>query len=283
MKERNLITMMFSGALFISLANVLGKNLTLPSGNAGIENKIGGNIPLEPTAEELAEPPEGEIQKLYLRNVNEARFGLATLLVAVPDGLEGRQSPLYLKLNTVKLGLDQLASSRMDAHLFSLIPLLAEIHQSESEDVPDFAGDAIGLLQHLSPPILHTIARHVVRKEAHVAAADLVKFIEVFTAGRGLFSEGDWEDEMPPINAAGVMILDAAAVESQLKASGWQSAKQFLGGADQPTVFFADYISSGGGLSTLKAKYALNHNSINAKFLALKDWVGQQEAAASPP
>src|SRR6478735_12237527 len=87
-------------ALSMGMTDLLAEGLTLPAGNAGIEDRIGGITPPEPTAEEIAEPPDGEIQKLYLRNVNEARSGLVALLGAVPDGPEGRQSPWYLKLKT---------------------------------------------------------------------------------------------------------------------------------------------------------------------------------------
>lgn len=269
--------------LLFNFPSVFAQGLTLPAGNAGIEDAVGRVVQSEPTAEELAQPPAGEIQKFYLRNVNESRSGLATVLAAVPEGGEGQQSPLFQKMQTIKAGLDQLASSRLELELFSLIPSMAEVFEAESEDVPRFVSDSIGWLQNLSPSLLHSIARHVARQNGIVAAINLTNFVKVFAAKRGFISGGDWEDEPLPINAAGVMILEASAVVNQLKAGPWQSAKQFLGGADQAGVFFARYVAAGDGLAALKTKYAQNQAAIDAKFVELKHWVAQQEAAASPP
>lgn len=86
-----------------------------------------------------------------------------------------------------------------------------------------------------------------------------------------------------PIDAAGVMILDATNVVTQLKAGPWQQAKQFLGGTDNASAYFARYTAPGNGLAVLKAKYAQNQAAIDAKFVELKTWVAQQEAAAGAP
>jgi len=88
---------------------------------------------------------------------------------------------------------------------------------------------------------------------------------------RGFISQGDWENEpLIPIDAAGIMILDAAVVGTQLKAQPWQQANQFLGGTEPPVVFFGRYLGKGNGLEALKAKYASNQSTIDAKFYALK-------------
>ena len=283
MNTRIIFPITLTAMLSISSSNLSAQGLRLPAGNAGIEDAIGRGVESEPTAEELAQPPDGEIQKLYFRNVNQSRSGLGVVLGSVPAGPEGQQSPLFAKLQTIKAGLDQLAASRLEAHLFGLIPTMAEVFESESADAPKFVGDSVGWLQHISPVILYTIASHTTRQTANVTVGNLGNFVKLFSAVRGFISEGDWEDEPLPISAAGVMILDATAVVNQLKALPWQQAKRFLGGADQATAFFTRYASSGDGLAVLKMKYAQNQAAIDAKFVELKNWVAQQEAAAGPP
>jgi hypothetical protein len=79
--------------------------------------------------------------------------------------------------------------------------------------------------------------------------------------------EGEWEGKNPPINAAGVMILNAAAVVTQLKAGPWKQASQFLEGETTASEYFDRYIPTGDGLTVLKTKYAANQDAIDAKFV----------------
>jgi hypothetical protein len=269
--------------IFFYSGDLSGDGLSLPAGNAGIEDLIGGAPAPEPTMEELADPPAGEIQKLYLRNVNESRAGLAALLAQVPAGPNGQQSPLFAKLQSINTGLDQLASSSLESQLFSLIPMMVEVFAAESEDVPKFVGDSIGWLQNISPPILHTVARHITQQSGNVATGNLTNFVKLFASPNGFISLGDWEDQPKPINAAGVMILDAASVVAQLKAGPWKQSKQFLGGADDAASYFSMYTANGNGLAVLKTKYLQNQATIDAGFVELKIWVAQQEAASVPP
>jgi hypothetical protein len=127
---------------------------------------------------------------------------------------------------------------------------------------------------------MYTIAQHITRHNATVAAGNVTSFVRLFSTRRGFISGGDWEDEPMPVNASGVMILDAAAVVTQLKAGPWQQAKQFLGGATTASGFFVRYTVSGDGLAVLKTKYAANQSTIDAKFDELRTWADQQEQQA---
>ena len=280
MKTQLLLITILTG---MASANLLGVGLRLPAGNIGNEDAIGRGAAPEPTPEELAEPPAGEIRKLYLRDVNASRSGLGAVLGAVPAGPEGQQSPIFAKLQTIKAGLDQLAASRLEAQLFGLIPTMAETFKFEFTETPEFVRDSIGWLQDLSPAMLYSIARHVTRLNANVMAGNLSNFVQLFSTSGGFVLESDWEDDPSPINSAGVMILDAASVVTQLKAAPWQQAKNFLGGEDQANTFFARYLAGGDGLAVLKTKYAQSQAAIDAKFVELKNWVAQQETAAAPP
>ncbi|HEV7403062.1 MAG TPA: hypothetical protein VGO11_09060 [Chthoniobacteraceae bacterium] len=275
--------MKLAASLSILPARLLAVGLSLPAGNAGIEDAIGRGVASEPTAEELADPPLGEIKKLYLRNVNQSRSALATVLGLVPAGPEGQQSPFFTKLQSIKIGLDQLASSWLESQLFGLIPTMSEVFEGESVNAPGFVGDSVGWLQNLSSAMVYTIARHVTSQNADVTATNLGSFVKLFSCRQGFISLGDWEDEPMPIGASGVMILDAASVVTQLKAAPWQHAKQFLGGATSSATYFARYSASGDGLAVLKSRYAQNQATIDAKFVELKNWVAQQETTPGAP
>jgi hypothetical protein len=276
MKIALLILAMFPCIMF-------AEGLAIPDSDVAISDSISSELPAPFTAEELASPPSGEIKKKYLREVNASLTGLTTVLVSVPTGPEGQQSPLFAKLQTIKAGLDQLSSSRLESRLFGLVPTMVEVFDAEAAGAPVFVGDAVGWLQNISPAILYTVARHVTVQNASVTAGNLANFVKIFASKRGFISGGDWEDEPMPVNAAGVMVLDAAGVVTQLKAAPWQQAKQFLGGATDAAIYFARYAMTGDGLAVLKTRYSQNQAAIDAKFVELKTWVAQQEAAAQSP
>ncbi len=90
--------MILTALLSFETPGLLAQGLSLPAGNAGIEDAIGRGVAPESTAEELAAPPAGEIQKLYLQSINETRLGLASVVGPVPTGPEARQTPHFAKV-----------------------------------------------------------------------------------------------------------------------------------------------------------------------------------------
>lgn len=124
--------------------------------------------------------------------------------------------------------------------------------------------------------MVNSIAEHVADQGANVAPADLANFVSVFSVS-GFILAPDWEDQLMPIDAAGMMILDPAAVVTQLKALPREQGERFLGGYS-PVDAFEDYETGGRALPALKAKYAANKSAIVAKWQELQTWVSQQKA-----
>jgi hypothetical protein len=92
-------------------------------------------------------------------------------------------------------------------------------------------------------------------------------------------SEGDWEDSQPPVDPAGIMILDVSSVVSQLRALTPltpERAELFIGN-DSASAVFARYEAAGNGLAALKTKYAGNKTAIIAKWNELAAWVAQHQ------
>lgn len=224
--------------------------------------------------EDYPTPQPGELWGGNIDSVNAIRSQLAEILSAVPTGTEGQSSPWFAKLGSIKAQLDQVAASKMQVDLFNMIPNLAEVFQ-EHEPLP-FVLESFGSLANLNVDLNMAAGSHVEQQNGTIAAAILVNFVTMFSVGNGFVSEASWEDRPMPIDAAGVMIVDAAAVVTQLKAGPWQQASQFLCGETTASGYFARYAGSGDGLAVLKTKYAENQSAIDAKFIELKAWVEQQ-------
>jgi hypothetical protein len=208
----------------------------------------------EITAAELAMPPAGEIQKLHLRVVNDSRSELASILASVPEGSGGQGSPWFAKAQSFRMGLDRIAVNRLQVDCFALVPWIEELLKTQNEDVPEFVSKTRGLAGGISETLINAIERHIFDQNAIVSAANRNAFIKVFSVA-GFISEGDWEGSPIPIDSAGIMILDAAGVVTQLKTLPWQEADRFLGNATALQAF-ARYAASGNGMAILKTKYA---------------------------
>lgn len=222
-------------------------------------------------------PPPGEVWGGHLEAMDETRAQLAQILEHVPLGEEGQASPWFAKLQKIQSLLNQAAASKRQASLFALVPGLVGVLQEQ--DPPPFVAASIGPLANLSVPLIATAGTHVEQQNGAVAAAELTRFVDLF-AVNGLVSESNWEKRNMPIDAPGVMILDAAAVVTQLKTGPWRKAQQFLNEATAASGFFARYTGSGDGLAVLKTKYAANQATIDARFSELKAWADQQELQA---
>jgi len=234
-------------------------------------------VSMKVQSEDYPTPQPGEIWGGYLDAINETRTQLAQILGQVPSGENGLSSPWFTKLQTIKTQLDQTAASKTQTSFFAVVPNMADVFQ-EQDPLP-FASESFGPLANLSVPLISTAGTHVEQQNGTASIAVLTNFVKMF-AVNGFVSEPNWEDRIMPIDAPGVMILDAAAVVTQLKAGPWQQAKQFLGGATTASGFFSRYTGTGDGLAALKTKYAANQSTIDAKFSELKTWADQQEQQA---
>jgi len=271
---------------FISSITLLNINLSAqesrPYRPASVPaNDPAYNAPAEPelTPAELAAPPVGQVKKSHLRTVNQLRTILATTLAAVPAGAGGQGSLWFAKAQAYKAGLDTISISSLQADCIALIPKIADLLAArkevyEGQNVPEFALQSAGLANGFSTVLIHAIEQHVVDQNGNVSAANLINFSTVFS-NAGFLSEGDWEESRIPIDAAGIMILDAAAVVAQLKNRPWQEAEQFLGNNTAADAF-ARYAVSGDGMAVLKTKYAANQATITAKWNELAAWVVTQ-------
>lgn len=272
-------TTIISVSYLLTGLHLTGTGLTIPTGDDSISDSISSDLPVPFTAAELALPPQGEIQKLYLRDVNQLRTLMTTTLAAVPAGADGTGSPWFTKSQAYRSGLDTAATSFLQADCFSLIPKMADVLGarkvvSEGTEVPEFALKAAGLANGFSTVLVHAIERHILDQNATVSAANLTSFCTVFSTG-GFIAEGDCEGSPIPVDPAGIMILDATAVATQLKSRPWQEAEHFLGNATAAQAF-ARYATSGDGMAVLKTKYAADQATVTARWNELAAWVVTQ-------
>jgi len=278
-------TLIFAILLAVSMSNI---NMFAQSTNSPAKGTISdltykgtqaGDIVYE--AGDYDQPPAGEVMVADWKNLQVCNQKVGELLAAAPNDDTGKQSSWYGQLQTWKTSFDQFIASKTQVALFALVPTMAAYAGREdgtrtlSSEMENIEGQMRGMGYY----VMRAMANHVTEQQAVVTAGNLSNFVEIF-AVPGFVDEGSWEDEKMPIDAPGVMVLDAAAVVTLLKAGPWQQAKQFLGGATTASGFFARYTGSGDGLALLKTKYAAYQSAIDAKFSELKTWVDQQEQQA---
>ena len=252
-----------------------GQSVRIPANDPALRSVLNTPAVPAPTSEELADPPPGEIRKLSLREVTQLRGALATNLATAPAGPEGLQSPWMPKFQALKAAMDQIAASRLQRDVIDLIPKMKEVFTaSGTPEYSEFFLAQGGLIRSLGVCVVNAIAENISDQSAKVTASDLANFVTVFSSS-GFIVAPDWEDQIMPIDAMGVMILDAAAVVTQLKALPWKQAERFLS-SHSAIDAFADYESTGGGLNTLKTKYQAHKVAIVAKRSELAAWVAQQ-------
>lgn len=256
------------------------------------KSRFGGLSPDDPAIntpprhisdEELADPPPGEIRKMYLYEVNDVRAQYAAKIASAPDGAEGKDSPFMPKAQAIKADLDKIANDRLQSDVFALIPkiiLFDTSNYDENGNSPrNYFADLEIALTDLSVGIVNAIAEHVIDQEGNVSAANLLVFTDTMIYASFLH-ENRWQDEERPIDPAGVMIMSPEAVVNHLKTKPWKYADRFLGiWTESETEPFKRYEVSGDGIPALKAKYAANKATIKAKWNELETWMKAQQAA----
>jgi hypothetical protein len=236
------------------------------------------------TDADLVPPGPGEVSRADAKYMQPASPQIGALLSQTPSGATGTGSTWYPRLQSWKTAFDQVLTSRVRTDFLNLIPTMADYlsRDAAAEELAPQLGEISNWMQNCGQYLIKAAAVHVSEQNGAIDAATLAKFVKLF-ASRGFVVEADWEDAPMPINSAGVMILDAPAVVTQLKSGPWEQAKRFLAGGNTSAGFFKRYLASGNGLPVLKTKYAQSQAVIDAKFSELKTWVAQQEAAAGSP
>ena len=253
-----------------------GQGLTLPTSDEAIAKAISRELPVPYTAEELAAAPAGEIRKLYIRDLESAKILLQAALAEVtPDD---QANANYAVAASALQKIESVLTGRQQDQFFSLIENIVMLDEAaREEEKPEFVWPASQALAQVKTSIAEEIGAFIAVQGAVVPTDKLALFVDALTRG-SILAEGNWEEDPFPISGMEFMIIDAAAVVAQLKTQPWQDVERFLGGATSAQAF-SQYVPSGNGLAVLKAKYAANQASIDAKWNELVDWVAQERAA----
>lgn len=239
------------------------------------------NIVLPPpiTDEELADPPPGEIRKLYVRDINEVIGMLREKLDAAPAGDQGQDSPWMIKFEAIVTGLEGISTSHLQRDVFTMFPKFMEVFD-DKDGCPPYLSALVADVRMLVRCIAHTMAEHVIDEQAEIDNADLLLFVDMLCR-QNFYSEREWEDFTKPIDSAGLMIMDHESVGGHLRALGWEKAKIFLS-RDSVDVAFSRYETDGDGLIVLKQEYLDDKPAIRAEWQEIIEWVAEQEQASAP-
>lgn len=205
---------------------------------------------------------------------------LASLLTSVPGGPQGRESVWFSKVQGVHDGIQVVNSTRLQTVLINQIGGFADLFEANIPPAPEFVESVRNELHVFSVPMVHSI-KGVIENQNGMLTSGTLRHCLTFFSVDGFLSEADWEEEPMPVDAAGIMILDAAAVALELKAQSWKRAELFIGGRTAAEAF-ARYSGDGTGLPVLKSKYAANKALVEAKWNEVQAWVEAQRASNEP-
>ncbi len=241
-----------------------------PAGSA--DEQSGDQVIAELLSRPVYNPLPGQIP-LGVEDVSRVSAALATIANTVQPGSQGQASPWFTKLQSLKTELSQLGTSKLQSDLFALISETGEFFAADG-NAPEFVNQAAASLHTLDVVMIQTVKQHITEQNAAISPSNITIFIKVFS-NKGFVNEPDWEEQPIPVDSAGIMILDAAAVVTHLKTRPWQEADHFLGN-NTAAEAFVRYKASSDGMEILKTKYAANEPTIIAKWNELAAWVAEQ-------
>jgi hypothetical protein len=262
----------------LSFQTLRGQNDNVADRSAEVTGRPENTSLERPVADYQPSAP-GFISLADAEILQNAGIQAAASLAQAPDDATGKQSVWYPLLQSWATAAVQTAQIKSHEAVFALIPTMASYFASWKNGSVNLAPQFLSVrhcMESCGSMILRTIGADITLLNGTVSEVKLNSYVRVHAAGY-FCQEGEWEGKNPPINAAGVMILNAAAVVTQLKAGPWKQASQFLEGETTASEYFDRYIPTGDGLTVLKTKYAANQDAIDAKFVELKTWVDQQK------
>jgi len=259
-------------AIAVCVGEVRGEGLSLPEDDSSIEQFLNTAPAPDVTEEEAAIPPAGGFKKYYLRDLKFVRDQLVETIVSLP--VEVKQSPAFGKVEALRASLDQVLLTAMKSDYFAVIDKLKEIETLPSESWLTTIRHNAGMIGYSTKFV---VAKHIEQTNAMVTNNELSSFVWLQASGN-FDGPSDWEGEEPPIDAAGIMILDPVAVVAQLKAMPYFHSHIFLN-SDTAAEAFARYAPAGSGNPALKTKFAANPTVVISKWNELAEWLVDQKGA----
>lgn len=230
-----------------------------------------------PTAATVDSNELSDSQCLWILEMSSS---VTECLASMPDDEHGKKSPWFAKLQQWALAAKEVAETRKRDSLLALIPSMAEFFDAsmKDQDMRESFSEARGHLESCGSTIIEAMALQIQDCRGDVSDAQLANFIRVY-ATRGFVLEPDWEERRPPIDRAGLVILQRDKVVAQVKAMPLENAEYFVGNWTA-AIAFERYAADGHGMPLLKERYAGNKAQFEAKWQELFDWVKQQRAQA---
>lgn len=229
------------------------------------------------------EPEAGKIRMLAEILLNDAKQEIENQQADVPDGEQGKDNALYVKISLWLQNTEQVLINKTRQDLLAMTSLNADILKlsKSEENVHVSVLDLVGYVQSTNIALIYNLADFF--KENQVLTEDqLDKMLSAFLCVQGFTEENEWEDESMPIDSAGVFIVDSVNSTTKLKTKNLEELQAFLGGTIDNS-FFERYEAAGDGMDVLKTKYAANKVAIQAKFAEIVTYADQLEAQQESP
>jgi len=262
------------GIFIMQITSLQAQGLKLPENDPYTQDSRNSAPVPDITNEESAVPPAGGFKKYYLRDLRFVRDQLLVTMAKVPEDV--KETPAFAKVENLRAALDQVLASAMKSDYFVVIDRLKEI-----ELLPDEPWLRLSRISHSAGTIGYSmkfvVAKHIEETNGVVSTSELESFIWLHASGN-FDGPSDWEGEEPPIDAAGIMILDPNAVVTNLKTMPYFKSHIFLN-SETAVEAFARYGPAGSGNSVLKTLFAANSATAIAKWNELAEWLAEQKEA----
>lgn len=239
----------------------------------------------EPSQEEMAEPPLGKIKRISRRTLTEYHEKLAQLLIALPDGTDGKANPWYAKLVALSDQLETSAASLLQSDVMALVPCIFDAlitaHGNLFPRINNGSDPFVSIMWDLTCIINDAVGRYLVEHNAALAPAQVETLALV-----GMISPGDREGVTPfLITEADCFVVDPVTTVTRMMARPWRDSLRLVSIDVQVFDRYATRIGERVP-GCLIAKCNTNKAQIIAKYNELKAWVAQQKAAdeaTNPP
>jgi hypothetical protein len=222
--------------------------------------------------EDFSPAKNGELSHSDALDVAELKAALEAALAQVPEGEKGQGHDDFSAYQQLVTSFQIIATTKDRDSLFATVPVILPVF-SPSENRGIELSHAGMVASGIRDVYIREVAFEVLENSANIPQAKHDRFVNLF-CNRAILQEPDWEENPPPIDPAGVFIVDENNATINLKAKGLKEIETFSSG-NIDNSFFERYEATGDGMDVLKTKYAANKAAIQAKFAEVLAHVAQ--------
>lgn len=226
---------------------------------------------------DFEKPEPGKLSGADLKWLDEIQRKTDDNLNRAPAGELGQNAQWYPYMRDLNGSLATTIANRSAADLLGIMdPLRVFIERESEAEWCEQLQTAESYLTQCGSYMIRALAYHVGDQNGVLEEGLLRDAVKLFGNGK-LVDETAWdEDDVMPIDSAGLFIVNPVVVLDELKKRPVERARFFLCGVSEASEFFRRYGGGGDGLEVLKVKYGANREVIEGKYAEAVAWLAGQ-------